>query len=39
MSRFCTELLRGADTRAQLGVALAELDGLLERLDALDVSR
>jgi hypothetical protein len=39
VSRLCTELLRGADTRSELRGALSELASLLERLDALDVSR
>ena len=39
VSRLCTELLRGTDTRTELRAAVTELIGLLDRLDALDVSR
>jgi hypothetical protein len=39
VSRLCTELLRGSDTRVELHAVLAELLALLERLDASDVSR
>ena len=39
VSRLCTELLRGIDTRTELRAAVTELIGLLDRLDALDVSR
>ena len=39
VSRLCTELLRGSDTRPELRAAVTELIGLLDRLDSLDVSR
>ncbi len=39
VSRLCTDLLRGSDTRSELRAAVMELVGLLERLDSLDVSR
>jgi hypothetical protein len=39
LSRLCTDLLRGKETRAGIRGALTELTGLLERLEQLDVSR
>jgi hypothetical protein len=39
VSRLCTELLRGSDTRSALRAAVTELVRLLDRLDSLDVSR
>ena len=39
VSRLCTELLRGSDTRPELRAAVTELIGLLDRFDSLDVSR
>jgi hypothetical protein len=39
LSRLCTELLRGAETRDGIRSAVAELSSLLEHLDGLDVSR
>jgi hypothetical protein len=39
VSRLATELLRGSDTRAELRTAIADLTGLLDRLERLDVSR
>jgi hypothetical protein len=39
VSRLCTELLRGTDTRPELRTAVAELVRLLERLDSFEVSR
>jgi hypothetical protein len=39
VSRLCTELLRGSDTRPEIRVAVRELIGLLDRLDSLGVSR
>ena len=39
VSRLCTELLRGSDTRPELRAAVVELIRLLQRLDSLDVSR
>ncbi|MEA2366384.1 MAG: hypothetical protein QOE69_3315 [Thermoleophilaceae bacterium] len=39
VSRLCTELLRGTETRTELRVAVGELTEQLDRLDALDLSR
>jgi hypothetical protein len=39
LSRLCTELLRGGETREEIRDAVAELSGLLDRLERLDVSR
>jgi hypothetical protein len=39
LSRLCTQLLRGSDTRPELRAAVTELMTLLDRLDSLDVSR
>jgi hypothetical protein len=39
VSRLCTELLRGSDTRGSIRSAVGDLTAQLERLDALDVSR
>jgi hypothetical protein len=39
LSRLCTELLRGTDTRSEIRSTVGTLTALLERLDALDVSR
>jgi hypothetical protein len=39
LSRLCTELLRGGDTRAQIRGAVAQLSDLLDRLERLGVSR
>jgi hypothetical protein len=39
VSRLCTELLRGTETRPELRAAVRELLRLLDRLDSLDVSR
>ena len=39
VSRLCTELLRGSDTRIELRAVLVELSALLDRLDELEVSR
>jgi hypothetical protein len=39
VSRLCTELLRGTDTRGEIRTAVRDLTGLLDRLERLDVSR
>ena len=39
VSRLCTELLRGSETRLELRAAVGKLLALLDRLDSLDVSR